>query len=73
MTYINIFLHDFGNVKGNEIVTQNPDGGYTVLISARLCQRKQFEAYRHAMRHIKNYDFEKDDVQTIEADAHEGT
>lgn len=72
MTYINVVLHHFGEVKGNEIVTQNADGGYTVIINADLCQRKQKEAYRHAMKHIRENDFEKSDVQTIEADAHEG-
>lgn len=72
MTYINVVLHQFGKVKGNEIVTQNADGGYTVIINSDLCQRKQREAYRHAMKHIKENDFEKADVQTIEAEAHEG-
>ena len=72
MTYINVVLHQFGKVKGNEIVTQNADGGYTVIINSDLCQRKQREAYRHAMKHINENDFEKADVQTIEAEAHEG-
>lgn len=70
MTYINVFLHNFGKVKGNEIVTENPDGGYTVLINANLCQSKQIDAYRHALKHIKGNDFEKNDVQEIEAAAH---
>lgn len=70
-TYINVFLHDFGGIKGNEIVTQNPDGGYTVLINANLCRSKQIAAYRHAMKHIHNNDFEKADVQAIEKEAHE--
>ncbi len=68
--YINVFLRDFGNLKGNEIVTENPDGGYTILINSRLCTEKRIDAYTHAMRHINERDFEKADVQAIETDAH---
>ena len=68
--YVNTILIDFGKLKGNELVTQNEDGGYTILINSRLSSRGQMDAYRHAMRHIENRDFEKHDVQEIEADAH---
>lgn len=69
--YINVFLHDFGNCKGNEIVTANADGGYTVLINSRLSSADQLDAYAHALRHIKNDDFCKQDVQTIESRNHD--
>lgn len=44
--------------------------GYTVYISARLDLPHRLKAYRHALRHIAERDFEKDDVQQIEAEAH---
>lgn len=54
----------------NEVVTPCLEG-YTVYINARLDHEKQLKAYRHALWHIENNDFEKYDVQAIEAEAHE--
>ena len=53
----------------NEAVTPCP-GGYTVYINACLTMEEQQKAFDHAMRHITNDDFSKDDVQSIETDAH---
>lgn len=44
--------------------------GYTVYIDERLSFEQQIKAYNHAVRHIKNGDFEKYDVDRIEYDAH---
>lgn len=52
----------------SEIVLPCLDG-HTVYISDRLGYEAQIEAYRHALRHIKNRDFEKYNVQEIENDA----
>ena len=41
-------------------------GGYTVYIDPRLSTTQQEEAYKHAMAHIVNNDFEKYDVAEIE-------
>lgn len=54
----------------HEIVLPCLDG-HTVYIDNQLSYEAQIEAYRHAIKHIKNRDFEKPDVQEIEADAHE--
>lgn len=54
-----------------EAVTCNDDGSYTIFINARLSFDSQIKAYDHAMRHIQNADFTKDDVQTIEYIAHQ--
>lgn len=54
-----------------EQIVKNKDDSYTILLNARLSREKQLEAYCHAMRHIENGDFEKDDVQEIETAAHE--
>ena len=56
--------------RGREIVTPNDDGTYTVLINARLSAYAQREALDHALEHIRRGDFDKVDVQTIEAEAH---
>lgn len=45
-------------------------GGYTIYIDKRLSDYAQQRAYNHAMYHIRNHDFEKADVQSIEYEAH---
>ena len=44
--------------------------GYTVYINRNLCERKRFEAFEHAMTHIRNGDFDRFNVQEIECSAH---
>lgn len=58
-------------VKEKEAITENEDGSYTVIINARLSYERQMIAYKHAMKHIENADFQKNDVQTVEAVAHD--
>ena len=48
-----------------EYVTPCPDG-FTVYINDKLSRPQQINAYRHAVKHIKGNDFEKEDVQEIE-------
>lgn len=67
---VNVVLFDFQKQRGREMVVENEDGSYTVIINSRLSHRSQLDAYHHAMSHIQNNDFEKIDVQTIEAAAH---
>ena len=66
---VNVRLIDFPG-PGREMVVSNEDGSFTILINAKLTHESQEEAYRHAMRHIKAYDFQKTDVQAIEVNAH---
>lgn len=54
----------------NEMVTPCLHG-YTIYINSRLDYEHQLKAYNHALYHIQNNDFEKDDVQRIEYEAHE--
>ncbi len=54
----------------NEAVTVNEDGSYTIFINARLNREQQIKSYYHAMKHITGEDFEKANVQEIEALAH---
>ena len=54
----------------NEVVTENEDGSYTIFINSRMNYEKQMRAYLHAMKHIAGDDFQKEDVQQIEYQAH---
>ena len=66
-----IFVHIVDlNGKVSEAVTENEDGTYTIFIDAQLAPAAQRARYEHAMRHIRSCDFEKTDVQIIEAAAH---
>lgn len=67
---VNVSVIDFKGIPGNELVTENEDGSYTILINARLSYERQLQAYEHAMKHINSNDFEKEDIQKIEAIAH---
>lgn len=69
-TDVNIQLINFPN-PGKEMVVPNDDGSFTILINSRISHEEQLKAYQHAMRHIKSGDFQKDDTQKIEAQAHE--
>lgn len=68
---VNVVVIDFMTSKGNEMVSLNDDGSYTILINARLSYDGQLKAYEHAIKHINNNDFEKDSVQEIEFVAHD--
>lgn len=69
---VNVSIIDFKNIPGKEMVTENEDGSYTVLINARLSYEGQLQAYKHALRHINSNDFQEQeaDVQKIEYNAH---
>ena len=54
----------------NEMVVPCTDGNYTVYLSAKLNDEGQRKAYEHAMWHINHNDFQKDNVQQIEVEAH---
>lgn len=69
MNDVNVILINFPT-KAKEMVTENEDGSYTILINARLSYEAQLEAYKHAMKHIENDDFRRNNVQQIEAAAH---
>ena len=63
---------DFGNsTSAKEMVTQNSDGSFTVFVNSRIASCQQKEAVEHAIRHIQADDFEKENVQTIECEAHQ--
>lgn len=53
-----------------EHVVANSDGSYTILINSRLSHERQIEGFNHALEHIKNGDFERNDADKIELKAH---
>ena len=55
----------------NEVITENEDSSFTIFINANLCESKRLKAINHAIRHIREHDFAKEDVQEIENSAHE--
>ncbi len=63
-------LIQFPNTRTKETVVENEDGSYTIFIEASLDSAKQREAFQHAMGHILGEDFQKFDVNNIEAIAH---
>lgn len=63
-------LIDFPAGKSKEAITENEDGTYTIFIDAALSREKQKERFIHAMKHVLNEDFSKEDVQEIEMQAH---
>lgn len=45
-------------------------GGFTIYLNARLSYQDRVKAYLHALKHVVRNDWEKEDVQMIESDAH---
>lgn len=66
---VNCNIVNFPN-NGNEMIIKNEDDSYTILINAKLSARGRIDAYNHALKHIENEDFEKNNVQEIESNAH---
>ena len=69
LSNIYVYPHDL-ELGVYEQVIQNPDDSYTILLNSRYNHETQVEAYLHALEHIRCRDFEKTDVQQIEANAH---
>ncbi len=70
MEDINVQLLNM-DTKIPEQLVKNNDDSYTIFLNARLSRDSQLESYYHALKHIKENDFEKDNVQDIETKAHE--
>ncbi len=68
--YINIVLLEKScGVPGS--VCHNADDSYTIFIDAALSSEHQKRVFEHEMKHILKDDFYRDNVQEIEAEAHE--
>lgn len=69
---VNVQVLDFPNTKEKEMVTENSDGSYTILLNAKFSYATLTVAYYHAITHIVREDFRKSNVQCIESSAHSG-
>ena len=58
--------------KVNEMVAPCADG-FTIYLSAKLSQAGRVQAYNHALKHIERNDWNRENVQIIEKEAHDGT
>lgn len=68
--YINVLLLDMDTMIPEQI-SKNCDDGYTIFLNARHSQEQRLKSYYHAIWHIKNGDFDGEDIQKIEMRAHE--
>lgn len=48
------------------VSTKNEDDSYTVILNSKLNHEQNLESYKHEIRHIKNNDHDKQDVNMIE-------
>lgn len=67
---INVILSDTMPLGMPEHIVANADDSYTVFLNTRLSYEAQKEGFQHAIKHIRNNDYEKHDVQEIEMQAH---
>lgn len=67
---INIVFVNFPNGKVHEAASPNEDGTFTVLIDKNINHEYQMKLLKHAVKHIRQDDFEGCDVQEIESRAH---
>lgn len=58
------------DTKIPEQLVKNEDDTYTIFLNARLSQESHLQSYYHALRHIQEQDFEKEDADKIEIQAH---
>ena len=72
MIDLNVQLVDLKTNAVDELVRQNEDGSYTILLNRRQATNRLRIAYKHALWHIRNDDFSNrdGDIQDIEATAH---
>ena len=69
MVDVYVYVIHFQSHAVHEFVVPCADG-YTIYIDEDLDQTRREEEYQHAMEHIRRMDWEKEDVQEIEAAAH---
>lgn len=69
MEDINIQLLNM-DTKIPEHLVKNDDNSYTIFLNARLSQESRLKSYCHALKHIAEEDFGKENVQEIESNTH---
>lgn len=69
MEEINVQLLNM-DTKIPEQLVKNGDDSYTIFLNAKLSHENQLKSYYHALRHIQEQDFEKEDADKIENHTH---
>ena len=64
-------LIHFPRSTTKEAVVLNEDDSYTIFIESSLSREEQRSAFSHAMTHILNCDFQLNDADQIEVNAHD--
>lgn len=69
---IDVFIYAVDLPRGvHEMVTPcTCEDGYTIYVDIKDDKQSRLNHLLHAVRHISHGDFEKNDVQQIEAEAH---
>ena len=70
METINVILIDLDTMVG-ETICKNADDSFTVFINSRWSSEMQRKCFCHALDHIRNNDWEKDDADSIEGARHD--
>ena len=65
-----IYAYEYPLPGIREVVRQNEDGSYTILVSDSLHFSQKLEALNHAIRHIMREDWSGGDVGEIERKCH---
>lgn len=63
-------LISFPTGKVREAVVPNEDGTFTIFIDESLSQEQQYKRFLHAYEHLTGNDFEKNNADEIEHNAH---
>lgn len=66
---INVQLIDM-DTKIPEQIVKNQDDSYTIFLNSKLSHDEHLKSYSHALMHIRRNDFDKEDADSIENDAH---
>ena len=70
METINVILIDLDTMVG-ETICKNADDSFTVFINSRWSSEMQKRCFCHALDHIRNNDWEKNDADSIEGARHD--
>lgn len=65
-----IFVYYVGLPTGVREIVMPCSDGFTIYINECLDEEGRMKAYEHALRHIRDNDWSKKDVQEIEYHAH---
>ena len=73
---VDLVMEDFNVIVMNmdtgipEQINENSDGSYTVFLNARHTRETNTHSMDHSFNHVREGDWERDDVQEIETTTH---